>query len=169
MTINSLLNSINHCNSNVFYLKNKIYKEIKSYFNLFINLPIKKINLKEQKLIQDMTIEIFNQINKGYFKLEFDLQYTNPGKKSTNPGSPLQFLSDEGHKWFRELGFETKDIIDCCGKSSSCDFGCKGDGICKVLIKWSKKENYSKEKLNAGLCYELSNIMYNYKKIQNII
>lgn len=168
MTINSLLNSIESCHKNIIYIKNKIYKEINNYNNLFINLSLENLNLEQQKLIKDIVLEIYNQIKNGKFKLKFDLQYTNPARYSTNPGSPLNFLSDDGHKWFNNLGFETKNIIDCWQKSSSCNFGCNGDGICYILIDWSNKKNILNRDFNASICYELSNIVNKYNNLQFI-
>lgn len=167
MTFNSLINSIDSCNKNLIYIKNKIYKEINNYNNLFINLSINDFDLNQQQLIKDIVLEIYNQIINGKFKLKFDLQYNNPNKYSTNPGSPLTFLNYESHRWFNNLGFKTKNIIDCWQKSSSCEFGCRGDGICYILIDWSNKIDLSNNYFNASLCYKLSDIVSKYNNLKN--
>lgn len=167
MTFNSLSSSIISCNKNIIHIKNKIYKEISIYENLFINISVEKFDTEQQILIKDIVKDIYKQINCGKFSLKFDLQYTNPGRDSTNPGSPLNFLSNDSHKWFNNLGFKTKNIIDCWQKSSSCDFGCNGDGVCFILLDWSNNINYPNSYFNAGLCYNMSDIVYKYNSLIN--
>ena len=129
----------------------------------------------QQVLIRDIIKKILKQVFIGKNNCYFDLQYTNPHKDWYKPGPPKLVLSEEGHQWFRQLGFKTKNINKCFNVSTSCEFYCSGDGIGKVLIEWDTKlvvmKNNKKRKLNqdnefnAAYCTKMSKL---FKKQQDI-
>jgi hypothetical protein len=112
----------------------------------------------ELKLMSDIIFEISQAIFNNKSKICFNFQYTNPYKDNYRPGPPLSVLSDEGHKYLNSLGISTKNIRECYGKSTSCDFGCQGDGVTKIHLEWDKN-NIQQLKKILNVNYDL-----NYKK-----
>lgn len=159
-----LIKLINNCKQHCEQIK-KIYNfHVQTKYSTLPNLTFDdNINAEQQKLISDICDNVLANASKGKNNVMFDLQYTNPHKDWYKPGLPLTYLFEDSHKWFTNLGFETKNILSCCNVSTSCEFVCQGDAICKVLIKWNntgidiKNDNI----FNAQFCSNIAIITKN--------
>lgn len=170
--MDKLLSEINNCKNIYSKTKFNCIDFVDNQITLINNLNFDKknnISKKERKLITDICLTILENVKQGKFGFIFDLQYNNPRKRYYKQGPPIQNLSKKGHQWFNDLGFFTKDIKGCWNKSSSCEFGCYGDGVISINICWDNKINFNKlneNEFNSKFCYNMSNII---SKMNNIL
>lgn len=119
-------------------------------------------------LVRDIINELIKKVCNGNFYLSFDLQYTNPQKDNFRPGRPLEHMSDKSKEWFEDKGFTVKYIKECFGVSKSCEFGCNGDGIGRILISWKKpKKTPSYLNFTAEKCHQISFLLSSINELIN--
>lgn len=174
-SINNLFCEIENCEKQFKKTKQMCIEYINNFYliiefelhNFDINNSLYQ-SIKPRKLIIDICESIWKSCIVGETSLTFNLQYSNPKKNTSRPGSPLDYLSEDDHKWFNNIGFRTKNIMGCFYASKNCEYQCRGDGICYIFIDFSNINNSVEyeNKFNAKSCHEISLIVQKIKKIK---
>ena len=133
---------------------------LKEYRKTIMNTLLASCDeIVENKLLFDIIKKIIEYSLNGRNELSFDLQYTNPRKGWYRPGPPLHQLTEKDHIWLNNRGFYTKNIIECYNSSTSCEFGCPGDGVCTLYVKWSRVDKTDNKCFNASTCNSVSDFI----------